>query len=153
MPGGPALCCTFYMKLAAFLSLAALTLLLAASNRSETNSLGIKLISIPAGSFEMGVDSTPLPASITKAPKGAGSDRPSNGDYDETPVHKVTISKSFLLSESEITIEQYRQYKPDYQGDPYYAPYASGISWDDAMSFCTWLAKKEGKPYRLPTEA
>jgi len=27
------------------------------------------------------------------------------------------------------------------------------ISWNDAMAFCAWLAAKDRKPYRLPTEA
>jgi formylglycine-generating enzyme required for sulfatase activity len=27
------------------------------------------------------------------------------------------------------------------------------VSWNDAMAFCRWLSGKEGKPYRLPTEA
>mgnify|MGYP000945787192 CR=1 FL=1 len=26
------------------------------------------------------------------------------------------------------------------------------VSWDDAQKFCTWLSKKEGKLYRLPTD-
>src|ERR1019366_9349799 len=117
------------------------------------NSVGITLVPIQPGTFEMGVDSVPLAASITKAPKGAGSNRPSYGDYDEVPVHKVTITKAFLVGATEVTIEQFRQFRPDYKGDPYYAPYASGISWNDATAFCVWLSKKEGKPYRLPTEA
>ena len=125
----------------------------ATAPREQTNSVGIALVRIPPGSFEMGVDSTPLPSSITKAPKGAGSDRPATGDYDETPVHRVTISKAFLIGATEITIEQYRQFRPDYKGDAYYSPYASGISWHDATEFCNWLSQKEGKPYRLPTEA
>ena len=28
-----------------------------------------------------------------------------------------------------------------------------GVSWNDAKAFCKWLSKKEGKKYRLPTEA
>jgi formylglycine-generating enzyme required for sulfatase activity len=28
-----------------------------------------------------------------------------------------------------------------------------GVSWNDAVAFCEWLSKKEGKKYRLPTEA
>ena len=27
------------------------------------------------------------------------------------------------------------------------------VSWNDAVAFCKWLSKKEGKSYRLPTEA
>ena len=27
------------------------------------------------------------------------------------------------------------------------------VSWNDAMAFCKWLSQKEGKTYRLPTEA
>jgi hypothetical protein len=27
------------------------------------------------------------------------------------------------------------------------------VSWYDAVAFCKWLSQKEGKPYRLPTEA
>ena len=27
------------------------------------------------------------------------------------------------------------------------------VSWNDAVAFCIWLSKKEGKTYRLPTEA
>jgi formylglycine-generating enzyme len=28
-----------------------------------------------------------------------------------------------------------------------------GVSWNDAVAFCEWLSRKEGKTYRLPTEA
>ena len=27
------------------------------------------------------------------------------------------------------------------------------VSWNDAVAFCEWLSKKEGRNYRLPTEA
>src|SRR5262249_10455549 len=27
------------------------------------------------------------------------------------------------------------------------------VSWNDAQAFCDWLSQKEGKKYRLPTEA
>ena len=30
---------------------------------------------------------------------------------------------------------------------------AMGMTWHNAMTFCRWLSKKTGKPYRLPTEA
>ena len=122
--------------------------------RETTNSIGIALVEIPAGSFQMGVDSTPIPAELLKGPSGVIYDRPSNeGDYDEAPVHKVTINKAFLIGVTEVTAEQFQQFRPGYRANPHYAPYASGVSWNDAVAFCDWLTKKEGKPYRLPTEA
>src|SRR5262245_14285699 len=36
------------------------------------------------------------------------------------------------------------------QGD--YEP-VTVVSWNDAVAFCEWLSKKEGRTYRLPTEA
>ncbi|TFG47559.1 MAG: hypothetical protein E4H40_06240, partial [Candidatus Brocadiia bacterium] len=103
-----------------------------------TNSLGIKMILIEPGNFNMGCDTYK-------------EDQRSH--WEETPVHKVTISKPFYISETEITIEQFRQFKPDFKGTESQAPYAAGLSWYDSIAFCEWLSKKEGKPYRLPTEA
>ncbi len=137
------------------MALAALAAILAAlPPAGSVNSIGMALVRIAPGAFEMGVDSTPLPAALTKGPSGVIYDRPSDaGDYDEAPVHKVTIAQPFWMSVTEVTVDQYRQFRPAYRGNPYYAPYASGVSWNDAVAFTEWLSEKEGKPYRLPTEA
>ena len=76
-----------------------------------------------------------------------------HGDWDEHPVHNVKISKPFYISETEVTIQQFREFRENYQGVKEFSPYASGISWNEAQQFCTWLSQKEGKTYRLPTEA
>ncbi|MHC4575473.1 MAG: formylglycine-generating enzyme family protein [Planctomycetota bacterium] len=99
-----------------------------------TNSLGMKMIRIRPGSFEMG--------------STLGRDY-----WDEQPVHKVTISRGFYISETEVTAEQFRQFKAEFTGTPEHLPYAAGVSWYDAGAFCQLLSKKEGRPYRLPTEA
>jgi len=104
---------------------------LADESLAVTNSLGIRLMKIPAGSFQMGQDA--------------------GGDWDESPAHQVTISRSFLISATEVTFEQFRQFRP--QHEAHTAGKATGVSWYDAVAFCEWLSKKEGKPYRLPTEA
>ncbi|MDE3165246.1 MAG: formylglycine-generating enzyme family protein, partial [Acidobacteriota bacterium] len=118
------------------------------------NSIGMRMVRIGPGTFEMGVDSTPLDAWLIMGVSGSSYDRQSRqGDFDEAPVHQVTITKPFSIGSSEVTIEQFRQFRPDFQGNPHYAPYAAGVSWEDASAFCQWLSKKEGKPYRLPTEA
>jgi formylglycine-generating enzyme required for sulfatase activity len=118
------------------------------------NSVGMALVSIAPGSFEMGAEGTPLSKEILAGVHAIQYARPSpEGDYDEVPAHKVTISKPFLIGATEVTIEQFQQFRPDYKGSPYWAPYAGGVSWNDAVAYCAWLSQKEGKPYRLPTEA
>ena len=76
-----------------------------------------------------------------------------NTGWDEKPAHKVTITYPFYMAETEITIEQFRMFSPDYAGNDEFSPYAAALSWHNAVAFCEWLSKKEGKPYRLPTEA
>jgi formylglycine-generating enzyme required for sulfatase activity len=120
----------------------------------EVNSIGMELARIAPGTFDMGVDSVPLPKSLIAGPVGVVYDRTSDaGDYDESPVHKVTIAQPFRIGVTEVTVTQYRQFRPDFQPNSRYAPYVSGVSWHDAMAFCEWLGRKEGKTYRLPTEA
>jgi formylglycine-generating enzyme required for sulfatase activity len=127
---------------------------IAATPAVTTNSIGIELVTVEPGSFLMGVDSTPLPMELTKGPSGVIYDRPYNtGDYDEAPVHKVSISHAFRMSATEVTADEFRKFRPDYHANERYAPYANGVSWDDAVAFCRWLSSREGKPYRLPTEA
>jgi len=126
----------------------------AAPPGATVNSIGMEMVRIEPGSFQMGVDSVPLPKELLKGPPGVIFDRPSDaGDYDEAPVHEVVIASPYWMSVTEVTVEQYRQFRPDYRGNPHYAPYASGVSWNDAVAFTKWLTQKEGKPYRLPTEA
>ena len=76
------------------------------------------------------------------------------GDYDEGPRHEVRISEPFRIAETEVTIEQFRRFRPAYEGsEEIHWPYAAAVSWHDAIAFCEWLSETEGKPYRLPTEA
>jgi formylglycine-generating enzyme required for sulfatase activity len=75
------------------------------------------------------------------------------GDWDEQPAHKVTLEHAFLISETPVTQAAYRQFRTDTTGVDFFAPYVAGVSWNDATAFCAWLSAKEGKTYRLPTEA
>ncbi len=112
----------------------------------EVNSVGLKLLPISAGTFTMGA----LNATTRSLGGPASGVR---GDWDEHPAHRVTLTRGFLISETPVTLEAYRQFKPDYAGSDLFAPYVTGISWDDAAAYCRWLSAKEGRPYRLPTEA
>ena len=101
---------------------------------SETNSLGMQLVGVESGTFPMGSEI-------------------SRDLWNEQPVHEVTISKPFLVTETEVTIDQFRLFRNEFQGTAGFEPYAAGVSWHDAVAFARWLSRKEGRTYRLPTEA
>jgi formylglycine-generating enzyme required for sulfatase activity len=132
-----------------FLTLIALTIFSVCAEKSPqlVNSIGIKMILIPAGTFLMGEQGEISSKEFEIAPYLK------TGDYDEHPVHQVTISKSFYISETEITLDQYKKFHSDYRGITDFDPYVAGINWNEAQKFCQWLSDKEGKTYRLPTEA
>lgn len=106
------------------------------------NSIGMVLVPIPAGEFQMG---------SPDSDKDAGK--------DEKPQHLVKITKPYYLSAFEVTQEQYEQVMGSrpwqgrhyvQEGPDYPATY---VSYDDATEFCRKLSEKEGVEYRLPTEA
>ena len=105
-----------------------------------TNSLGMEMLRIAPGQFQMGSDA--------------------GGDFDERPAHAVTISQAFHLGATEVTNAQYEQFDPEHKKLRGKLGFSTGddeavvfVSWQDAARFCEWLATKEKKPYRLPTEA
>ena len=108
---------------------------------------GIKMILVHQGKFRMGNDLPTDPAKLLQ-PKML-----LDGDYDEKPVHDVTISNDYYMSETEITWQQFERFRMDWQNTGPYRPYATGMSWDDANAFCEWLSETEHKNFRLPTEA
>jgi formylglycine-generating enzyme required for sulfatase activity len=129
----------------------ALSLSLLSSHASEpiTNSIGIKLVQVEPGTFKMGQDSPTTDYQMNKHPTKDGGI-----DFDEKPVHGVTISQAFHIGATEVTLAQYRQFKPKHAGARGADDDAvTDVSWHDAVAFCDWLSKKEGKTYRLPTEA
>lgn len=112
------------------------------------NSIGMRLMLIPAGEFVMG---SPL-AEVGRV-------------ADEQP-HRVVITRPFYMGACDVTIGQFQQfvestsYVADGGNDWKSAPSTlsddfpvGNVSWNDAVAFCDWLSKKESSRYRLPTEA
>ena len=112
------------------------------------DSVEMAFMPVPAGYFMMGSD---------------------EGDDDERPVHRVKFQRPFWMAKTEVTNQQYEQfrilnYKPEKNeikmsaGAEYPVCY---VNWNDAMEFCKWLTRKErrrgrlpeGYEYTLPTEA
>jgi formylglycine-generating enzyme required for sulfatase activity len=102
-----------------------------------TNSLGMKFVWIPPGSFVMG---SPIEE----------KDRNAN----ETQ-HKVTLTKGCYMGVYLVTREQWKAVMGNTPGK------GSGkkdlpvetVSWDDCQDFIKKLQANDKKPYRLPTEA
>lgn len=159
-----------------------LVLFLSRDVRSEEfkNSLGMPLVLIPAGDFQMGADEDP--AETRKTFPYA----PADWLEGETPRHRVRISKPFYMAAHETRLKDFIEFcrdsnyqidaeripKPRHGIDPSgkptksadFRPWRPGweqsgdhpvnyVSWNDAVAFCKWLSEKEGKKYRLPTEA
>lgn len=112
---------------------------------SFINSLGIKMVQIPGGTFQMGSLFEDDPRNPFK---GKGNFK------DEQPVHSVTLS-AFEMSATEITQGQYMALmgtNPSrFTGDDNLP--VESVSWNDAVAFCRALSLKTGSEYRLPTEA
>lgn len=114
-----------------------------------TNSIGMKLALIPAGEFVMG------------APEG--EDKEAMMDEKQ---HRVRITRPFYMGIYTVTQSEYEKVTakdPSYFSRQYFKRLGIDrdtnhfpvemVSWDDAQEFCRKLSEKEGKTYRLPTEA
>jgi formylglycine-generating enzyme required for sulfatase activity len=110
-----------------------------------TNSIGIKMVRIPAGKFRMGDLQPPT--------QYKPSEFMAREHYDERPGHEVTVSDPFYISETEITARQFQEFRMSYEDEGHFSPSASGMSWYDAVRFTRWLSRREHRNYRLPTEA
>ena len=116
--------------------------------KTATNSIGVKMVLIPPGSFTMG------------SPESEQGHR-----ANESPQHPVRITKPFWLGAYEITQAEYESVmgkNPSaFSPKGSFAKYVAGldakrlpvdeVSWYDAVEFCNRLSKREGLPafYRL----
>ena len=138
-----------------------------------TNSLGMKLMLIPSGEFEMGsspslymrveeyFDSknwTPdwVWPIIAYVPGSWPPEPPLQ--QNEQPKHQVKITRAFYLGAHEVTEDQFEEFRKDtnylgWRARPGRASARAIVPWEGAVAFCEWLSKKEGAIYRLPTEA
>ena len=120
-----------------------------------TNSLEMNLVRIEPGTFQMGCETPELPDHLLEG----GSHRLC-GDFDEHPVHQVTLTQPFYMGVHQVTNAQYEAFDPNHRTLRGNLEFSKDddeaivfITWHEAVSFCNWLSKKEGLPYRLPTEA
>jgi formylglycine-generating enzyme required for sulfatase activity len=139
--------------------------------------MNLIFVPIPAGTFQMGLETTP-----EEAARRYGGEP--NWYDNEQPRHTVTISRPFELGQTHVTCGQFAAfvaatgYRTEAEIDGYAQIYNGskfakmpGHSWrdpgfkqtddhpvvcvtyKDAIAFCDWMARLDGRRYRLPTEA
>lgn len=76
------------------------------------------------------------------------------------PAVRVRMANPFAIGRYEVTWGEYRHYLrmekldvPSGVGGRSDLHPVTGVNWDDAKAYVSWLAKVTGKPYRLPSEA
>lgn len=107
----------------------------------EINSIGMKLVTISAGKSLVGS-------------AGYGE------NYDESPAHTVNFSRPFKMSSTEVTNVQFERFNPEHKTLRGKLGFSMEddeavifVNYSEALAFCKWISQKEGKTYRLPTEA
>ncbi len=127
----------------------ALLPMLPAEEAAIMNSIGMQLIRVEPGTFVMGQDGPATDYHMAKHPEEFAK-----REWDEWPAHEVTISQAFYIGATEVTLGQWREYQEGFRNDGGEDDEAvRDISWFQATKFCDWLSEKEGRRYRLPTEA
>jgi len=105
------------------------------------------------------------PTTISEKPalvlvKGGRFTMGGNQERDEKPFHSVTLS-SFRIGKYEVTVGQYKAFctatgklmpEPPSWGWQDNHPMVN-VDYNDVVSYCSWLGKKYGGNWRLPTEA
>jgi formylglycine-generating enzyme required for sulfatase activity len=97
----------------------------------------MKFVWAPAGTFRMG-----------------SLEQEEGRDDEETP-HKVTLTKGFYIGVYTVTQEEWQSVmgtNPSFHKGEKDLP-VEMVSWDDCQEFLDKLRKKDGRLYRLPTEA
>jgi len=135
-----------------------------------TNSLGMKFVLIKAGEFQMGSPDTDRDAQDAEKPQHRV--RITRPFY--LGVHEVTRGqfRQFVDDTGYQTDAEkdgkggtgWNEEAKKFEQNPRYTWREAGfeqtdlhpvvdVSWNDAVAFAQWLGRKEGKTYRLPTEA
>ena len=109
--------------------------------KEVTNSIGMRLILISAGTFSM------------------GSPEEERGRHANETQHEVTIGASYYLGKYEVTQDEFKNVMGNNPSSIKGAMSpVETLRWEDAVSFCEKLSdlpeeKAAGREYRLPTEA
>jgi formylglycine-generating enzyme required for sulfatase activity len=133
------------------------------------NSIGVRFVYIPPGSFIMGSPETER----SREPHACNRRTPPPPWCGDETQHQVTLTCGFYIGATEVTVGQFERimgYNPNERCNSWVPEpnelnqmttepdevAAECVSWEEAMDFCRRMSDLEGLPaeaYRLPTEA
>lgn len=93
------------------------------------------LVPIPAGQFWMGENANDKFANDTERPR-----------------HRVAVAE-FALARFPVTVAEFRAFRPDHPDQGAGEWPVVLVSWIDANAYAAWRSARDGRGYRLPTEA
>jgi formylglycine-generating enzyme required for sulfatase activity len=121
---------------------------MAQAEKQLSNSIGMKLVLIPAGTFQMGTRLTPVEV----------HQRYPGRKFVEAEGYKTDAerdAKGGIGYDAERRVwdggAKYSWRNPGFDQDDKHP--VVNVSWNDGVAFCKWLSRVEGREYRLPTEA
>ena len=135
--------------------------------RDVVDSLGMNLLLIPRGKFVMGAPKNEENRLDEESPHEVEITRPFYMGKHEVTVgqFKAFVKDAKYATDAEKDGKGGRAFdgkefvqKPEFTWKNLHITQADDhpvvvVTWNDAVAFCAWLSKKEGKTYRLPTEA
>ncbi len=98
------------------------------------NGVSFEMVYVEGGSFDM----------------GATTEQGSDTEYDEIPVHSVTLS-GYYIGKCEVTQELWLAVMGSWPGGAQNP--VESVSWNDCQNFIKKLNSLTGRTFRLPTEA
>ncbi len=128
---------------------------------------GLKIKNITFHTNSIGMDFVYIPSGQYRAENGIRETYANNKYYRAKHIKNkplpalITITKDFYLSAFEVTNKQFELFDPSHQQlRPEYQQGLHGdnhpvepVTWQQAQRYARWLSQKEGRQYRLPTEA
>jgi formylglycine-generating enzyme required for sulfatase activity len=108
----------------------------------------------PAAGRDWFVNSQGQTMTIVRGPAefafGSPPDEPGRGEGELEPQRRMQIGYSFAIATREVTVAEYRRFKPDYARDWPKGPAddepVGGVSWYESAAYCRWLSDQEEVP-------
>jgi formylglycine-generating enzyme len=137
--------------------------------KEDTNSLGMKFVQVPAGEFQTGSPETETERLPNETPHRVTISRPfwlgathvTVGQFSEfvkaTGYQTAAEKQGWATGAWDLEGKKWSRIDGSSWKDPSFKQETNHpvvcVTWHDAQAFCDWLSKKEGRKYRLPTEA